>query len=43
MRKPYPSDLSDDEWARIAPLIPNARHGGRRRTTDVREVLNAIL
>ena len=39
----YPSDLSDGEWALIAPLIPPARRGGRRRSVDVREVLNAIF
>ena len=39
----YPSDLTDAEWAFVAPLIPLARPGGRPRTTDMREVLNAIL
>ena len=39
----YPSDLTDAEWAPVEPLIPPARRGGRRRTVDVREVLNAIL
>lgn len=39
----YPSDLSDAEWAIIEPMIPPAKRGGRRRTTDVREVVNAIL
>ena len=39
----YPSDLTDAEWALIAPLIPPARHGGRRRTVDLREIVNAIL
>jgi transposase len=39
----YPSDLNDAEWALIAPLIPPARRGGRRRSVDVREVLNAIF
>jgi len=39
----YPSDLSDEEWALIAPLIPPAKRGGRPRTVDVREVLNAIF
>jgi putative transposase len=41
-RKPYPTDLTDAQWARIAPLIPPAKPGGRRRTVNVREVLNAI-
>ena len=39
----YPSDLTDAEWAVVAPLLPPARPGGRPRTTDLREVVNAIL
>jgi len=39
----YPSDLTDAEWALVAPLIPPARHGGRPRDVNVREVLNAIF
>ena len=39
----YASDLSEEEWALLAPMIPPARRGGRRREVDVREVLNAIL
>jgi transposase len=39
----YPSDMSDAEWALVAPLIPPAKRGGRRREVDVREVLNAIF
>lgn len=39
----YPSDLSDAEWALAGPLIPPARRGGRKRTADMREVLNAIF
>ena len=39
----YPSDLTDAEWALIAPLIPPAKRGGRTRTVDVREVVNGIL
>jgi putative transposase len=42
-RKPYPSDLTDAQWMRVAFLIPPAQPGGRPRTVDVREVLNAIL
>ena len=38
----YPSDLTDPEWSLIAPLIPPAKRGGRKREVDVREVLNAI-
>jgi transposase len=39
----YPSDLTDEEWALVAPLIPPAKHGGRKREIDVREVLNGIF
>ena len=39
----YPSDLSDDEWAHIEPLIPPAKRGGRRREVDMREVVNGIM
>src|ERR1019366_6042850 len=39
----YPSDLTDAEWALVEPMIPPARHGGRKRSIDVREVLNAIF
>jgi putative transposase len=42
-RKPYPSDLSDAEWALLEPLIPPAKFGGHPRTVDVREVLNALF
>jgi transposase len=39
----YPSDLTDEEWAQVEPLIPPAKRGGRRREVDVREVLNGIM
>src|SRR5215211_2908463 len=39
----YPSDLSDAEWALVEPLIPPAKHGGRHRLVNMREVLNAIF
>src|SRR5881398_1601569 len=42
MRKPYPSDLSDDQWAIIEPLIP-VNSTGRPREVEMREVLNAIF
>jgi putative transposase len=42
-RKPYPSDLTDPEWAILEPLIPAAKPGGRPRTVDMREVLNGIF
>lgn len=43
IRKPYPSDLSDEQWEFIEDLIPKARPGGRSRTVDMREVVNSIL
>src|SRR5918997_1604606 len=39
----YDSDLTDAEWALVAPLIRSAKRGGRPRTVDVREVLNVIF
>ena len=39
----YASDAPDVEWALIAPLMPAVRRIGRPRTTDLREVFNAIL
>jgi transposase len=39
----YPSDLTDDEWALIVPLIPPAKPGGNKRTVDVREVVNGVM
>jgi putative transposase len=45
-RKKYPSDLTDEQWAIVAPLIPPAKQsprGGHPRTVDMREVLNTIF
>jgi putative transposase len=42
MRKRYPSDLTDEQWAIIEPLIP-LHKVGRPREVDMREVLNTIL
>ncbi len=39
----YAGDVTDEEFGLIEPLLPPAHRGGRRRTTDLREVLNAIL
>lgn len=39
----YPSDLTDRQWSIIEPYIPPAEPGGRVRTVDMREVVNAIL
>ena len=39
----YDTDLSDEQWLLIAPLIPLSKRGGRPRTTDVRRVFEACL
>ena len=40
--KRYPSDLTDDEWAAMEPLMPKVARTGRRRCVDLREILDAI-
>jgi putative transposase len=42
-RRPYSTDLSDDEWKILEPLVPNAKPGGRPRAHETRELLNAIF
>lgn len=42
-RTQYPTDLTDSQWKRIAPLIPPPKPGGRPRSTEMREVLNAMF
>jgi transposase len=39
----YPSDLTDEEWALIAPLIPPAKRGGGKRTVNIRAVVNGMM
>ena len=39
----YPSDFTDCEWTIVEPMIPSATHGGRKRSVNVREVLNGIF
>lgn len=39
----YPSDLTDAEWALVAPLIPGPKRGGNKRTVAVREVVNGLM
>lgn len=39
----YPSDLTDQEWALIGPLIPAAKRGGNKRTVVVRDVVNGLM
>ncbi len=43
MRKPYPTDLIDDQWQVLQPLIPPAKPGGRPREVEMREVLNTLF
>jgi transposase len=40
---PYPSDLTDEEWAHVEPLIPPAKRGGNKRTVNLREVVNGLM
>ena len=40
--KRYPTDLTDEEWARVDPVMPKPARTGRQREVDLREVLNAI-
>ena len=45
-RKKYPSDLTDEPWAIVGPMIPPAKQnprGGRPRKVDRREVLNTLF
>ena len=39
----YPSDVTDEEWALVEPLIPPAKRGGNRRHVVVREVINGLM
>ena len=39
----YPSDLTDEQWSIIKPMIPPADPGGRPRTVDMRAVINGVL
>ena len=39
----YESDLTDEEWAEIAPLLPRAKPGGNKRSVNLREVVNGLM
>ena len=41
--KHYPSDLTRTQWKRLKRLLPKAKPGGRPRSVDIREVLNALF
>jgi putative transposase len=43
MRKRYPTDLTDEQWAVLQPRFPGAKPGGRPRSVDLREVVNTLL
>lgn len=42
-RKPYPTDISDEAWEWIAPLLAQPTGPGRKRTANIREMVNAIF
>lgn len=42
-RKAYATDLTNEQWAILEPLVPPAKHGGRPREVNMREVLNTLL
>ena len=42
-RKPYPTDLKDNEWEILKSLLPEAKPGGRPRSVELREMVNAIV
>jgi putative transposase len=42
-RPPYPSDLTDAQWAELEPLLPPPKPAGRPRVVERRELVNAIL
>src|SRR6202795_2343839 len=43
MRKPYRSDLTDEQWDLIRDLLPAAKPGGRPRQVALREVVNTLF
>lgn len=42
-RRAYPTDLTETQWAMLAPMIPDASRGGRPRKAEKREIVEAIL
>ena len=42
-RKPYPTDLTDEQWELLKPMLPPDKPRGRKRRVDLRDILNAIL
>jgi putative transposase len=43
LRIPYNTDISDQQWQLLEPHLPVAKTGGRKRTTNLREVINAMF
>ena len=43
MQPLYPSDLTDEEWTILEPLVPAAKPGGRPRRVNMRQILNALF
>lgn len=39
----YPSDITDEQWTIIKPLLPKPKTGGRPRNVNLREVVNGIF
>ena len=39
----YPSDLTDEEWVLVKPLIPPAKRGGNKRHVDEREIVDGLM
>jgi transposase len=39
----YESDLTDEEWREIEPMIPPAKRGGNKRTVVIREIVNGLM
>ena len=42
-RKPYPTDLTDQQWQVLAPLIPASKPNGRPISVEIRGIINAIF
>ncbi len=42
-RKAYSTDLTDDQWQQLEPLVPAAKTGGRRAKYERREIINALF
>ena len=42
-RKPYPTDLTDEQWKLLETILPPSELRGRKREVDLREIVNAIL